>query len=75
VPPSHTNLRLRFYLLFLIGTTLFVIPTFFYFPETKGISLEEISRLFGDEAADVDLQDTRKLDEKDKQIIEKEIVV
>ena len=64
----------RFYLLFLVGTTLFVIPTFFYFPETKGISLEEINRLFGDETADIDLSSDAKLDEKDKQIIEPEIV-
>jgi hypothetical protein len=30
--------------------------------------------LFGDETADVDLNSDRKLDEKDKQLIEQEIV-
>lgn len=64
---------IRFYLVFLIGTTLFVIPTFFFFPETKGISLEEINRLWGDKAADIDLTSDSRLDEKDRQIIEIEI--
>lgn len=57
----HSNFSSRFYLVFLIGSVLFVIPTFFYFPETKGLSLEEINRLFGDDTADVDLSDNSKL--------------
>jgi hypothetical protein len=37
----------RFYLVFLIALTFFIVPTFFYYPETKNIPLEENNRLFG----------------------------
>lgn len=53
---------------------VFVIPTFFYFPETKGLPLEEISRLFGDEVTDINLY-TQSSDEKGSPVIEQEVVV
>ncbi|KAG0649889.1 High-affinity glucose transporter [Hyphodiscus hymeniophilus] len=72
-PTAFANIQWKFYLLFLIGTCLFVIPTFFYFPETKGLSLEEINRLFDDKVADVVLYDTGKGDEKEQAVVEKEV--
>jgi hypothetical protein len=64
----------RFYLYFLCTMCVFVIPTFFYFPETKGLPLEEISRLFGDEVTDINLY-TQSGDEKGSPVIEQEVVV
>ena len=57
-PTAFSNIGWKYYLVFLFGIVAFTIPTFFYYPETKGIPLEEIGRLFGDEAADVDLYAT-----------------
>lgn len=45
----------RFYLVFLCLLTFFIIPLFFYFPESKGLSLEEVNRLFDDEATNIAL--------------------
>lgn len=39
---------LEVYLILLIALVCFIIPLFFYFPETKGHSLEEIACLFND---------------------------
>ena len=50
-----TQIGWKFYLVFLIALTCFIIPLFFYFPETKGLSLEEIARLFNDETTTVRL--------------------
>lgn len=54
-PTAFSEVGWKFYLVFLIGIFAFVIPTFWYFPETKGVPLEQISALFGDEAVDFGL--------------------
>ncbi|KAH7006628.1 general substrate transporter [Fusarium venenatum] len=41
----------RYYILFTVMSALMVLVLFFYFPETKGLSLEEMAKLFGDEVA------------------------
>ncbi|SRR6266498_1649620 len=57
-PTAFANIQWKFSLVFLLGILLFIISTFFYYPETKGLSLEEINRLFDDEVAlDVNLYD------------------
>ncbi|KAK2752803.1 hypothetical protein FQN55_005935 [Onygenales sp. PD_40] len=56
-PTAFANIEWKFYLVFLVGIFLFIIPTFWYYPETKGLSLEEINRLFDDEVAEVNLYD------------------
>lgn len=40
----------KFYLLFIL-TPLVGAPIIWFFPETKGLTLEEIGKLFGDEIA------------------------
>ncbi|KAH6648122.1 hypothetical protein BKA67DRAFT_683474 [Truncatella angustata] len=41
----------RYYLVFIIVPIACVVVIWFYFPETNGLSLEEIGRLFGDSVA------------------------
>ena len=41
----------KYYLIFLILSAIMVGIIYFFFPETKGLSLEEMSRVFGDPVA------------------------
>ncbi|OAA60346.1 General substrate transporter [Niveomyces insectorum RCEF 264] len=63
-PTAFNTIGWKFYLVFLIALFCFIVPLFFYFPETKGQSLEEISRLFGDEATNISLDGPGTTDEK-----------
>jgi hypothetical protein len=54
-PTAFANIGWKFYIVFIVAVILFIIPTFFYFPETKDIPLEEIGKLFNDEANGIDL--------------------
>ncbi|KAF1848799.1 MFS general substrate transporter [Cucurbitaria berberidis CBS 394.84] len=53
---AFANIGWRFYLLFIIICTLGVIFLIFTLPETKGIPLEEMAKIFGDEVV-VTLED------------------
>lgn len=55
-PTAFATISWKFYLVFLLALSCFIVPLFFYFPESKGLSLEEISRLFGDEATTISLE-------------------
>jgi MFS family permease len=47
-PIALSNITWKFNLVF-IGCNLFFLPiVFFFFPETKGLTLEEVNRAFGD---------------------------
>ncbi|KAH7344744.1 putative MFS monosaccharide transporter [Rhizoctonia solani] len=48
-PTAFVNIGYRFYALFIALNLCTVIIVWAYFPETKGLSLEEIAVLFGDE--------------------------
>lgn len=63
-PTAFSNIGWKFYLVFVVALSCFIAPLFFYCPETKGLSLEEISRLFGDEATDIALDGPGNLDDK-----------
>ncbi|RKK76706.1 hypothetical protein BFJ68_g10315 [Fusarium oxysporum] len=41
----------RYYIVFTVTSALMVVVLYLYFPETKGLSLEEVAKLFGDEVA------------------------
>lgn len=41
----------KYYLIFLVLSAIMVGIIYFFFPETKGLSLEEMSRVFGDPVA------------------------
>lgn len=53
----------------------FMIPTFFYFPETKGLPLEKINELFGEEVVDINLYDASKTEEKDLAAVHQQVEV
>ncbi|KAL1849896.1 hypothetical protein VTK73DRAFT_9790 [Phialemonium thermophilum] len=63
-PTAFNTIGWKFYLVFLVALFCFIVPLFFYFPESKGLSLEEISRIFGDEATDISLEGPETADEK-----------
>ncbi|KAH9812867.1 general substrate transporter [Melampsora americana] len=47
-PPAIDNIGWKVYLIFMVFNFSFVPVMFFFYPETKGKSLEEIDLLFGD---------------------------
>lgn len=63
-PTAFAAIGWKFYLVFLLALGCFIVPLFFYFPESKGLSLEEIARLFGDEATTISLQGPGTLEDK-----------
>lgn len=50
-PTAQKAIGYKFYLLFVVFGTLGGIVLYWYLPETKGVPLEEIAKLFGDEVA------------------------
>lgn len=48
-PTAFATIKWKFYLCFIIPAYLFAIVCFFVYPNTKGLALEEIAALFGDE--------------------------
>lgn len=63
-PTAFATIGWKFYLVFLTTLSCFIAPLFFYFPESKGLSLEEISRLFGDETTTISLDGPGTAEEK-----------
>ena len=73
-PTAFADIGWKFYLVFLSLLVCFIMPLFFYFPESKGLSLEEIARLFNDETTSVRLDapgtDQEKVDiGKEKELV------
>jgi hypothetical protein len=45
---NYRNIKWKFYLVFIIPGTIGALIMFFFFPDTKGLPLEEIAAIFGD---------------------------
>lgn len=84
-PAAFGNIGWKYYLVFSILTFFMIIGVWFYWPETKGLSLDEINALFGDDVA-IDIshlteEDRRRLDQtilaekSDAELIEHEETV
>lgn len=50
-PTAFANIGWKFYIVFAITTLMMIVAIWMYWPETKGLSLEEINALFGEEVA------------------------
>jgi len=48
-PTAFANVHYKYYILFICLTAVNIPILWFFFPETKGLSLEEINGIFGDE--------------------------
>jgi hypothetical protein len=48
-PTALANIKWRYYIIFVILTLINILITYFWCPETKGLSLEEINERFGDD--------------------------
>ncbi|ODV65356.1 general substrate transporter [Hyphopichia burtonii NRRL Y-1933] len=58
VTSALNHIQWRYFLIFIILSLINCIIIFFYFPETKGLTLEEIGKLFGE---DPDITDNKLL--------------
>ncbi|KAK4971843.1 hypothetical protein LTR28_013077 [Elasticomyces elasticus] len=67
--PAFNTIGWRFYLVFIVVTSLMLPFVVLYFPETKGLSLEEVGALFGDELA----MDVTHLSEKEREELDADI--
>jgi hypothetical protein len=54
-PPAINNIGWRTYIIFAVLNALWVPIIYFFFPETKGLELEDVDRLFSGEVSRVDL--------------------
>lgn len=59
-PIAFENVGYRYYALFVCTNIVGAITVFGYFPETKGKTLEEIGKIFGDDVVVTDLQQVRE---------------
>jgi hypothetical protein len=50
-PTAFGNIGWKYYLVFAVLTAIVIVLVWFYFPETKGLSLEEMNALFGEDVA------------------------
>lgn len=78
-PTAFADISWRFYLVFIILPALGIGLIWKFFPETKGLSLEEVAEAFGDEVAvdltHLDTMDRKELDQQLKSAPEKELVL
>lgn len=45
----------RYYIVFCVWLFLYMVVIYFFFPETKGLGLEEIAQVFGKDITDMKL--------------------
>jgi hypothetical protein len=63
----------KFYLCFIIPGTIGGFIMFFFFPDTKGLPLEEIAAIFGDADEVAIYQRDIEIDHKDHRIIDRTV--
>ncbi|KAL6252541.1 hypothetical protein RBB50_000260 [Rhinocladiella similis] len=68
-PTAFASIGWKYYLVFIILSAISVVWIYFVLPETKGIPLEEMARIFGDEVA-VYQADIHPVPNTDKLVVE-----
>ncbi|EHY54629.1 MFS-type transporter criB [Exophiala dermatitidis] len=67
-PSAFAAIKWKYYLVFIAVTTVIFLVVWFYFPETKGRSLEDIGQVFGDSVEPLtlgmDVDNANDVDEK-----------
>lgn len=66
-PTAFEHISWKFYLCFIIPAFIFAIICLFFYPNTKGLALEEIAALFGDEVR-TDIPTTAAFDNVHKKV-------
>jgi hypothetical protein len=70
-PIAFAEVGYKYYTLFICTNLVGAVTVFFFFPETKGKSLEEIGQIFGDDVIVGDLAQLReKIDAGDVEMLE-----
>jgi len=59
-PTTLQNVEWRFYFFYIACNSVLAILVYFFLPETHGVSLEEISELFGDQFVSVHMNEALK---------------
>ena len=62
-PPAISNIGWRTYIIFAVLNAFWVPIIYFFFPETKGLELEDVDRLFSGEDSTVSVLE-KPVDEK-----------
>ncbi|OJJ50482.1 hypothetical protein ASPZODRAFT_126362 [Penicilliopsis zonata CBS 506.65] len=53
-PSAFAHIQENYYYVFVVCTAFFLVIAYFYFPETRNMTLEEIAAAFGDRVVDAD---------------------
>jgi hypothetical protein len=65
-PPAISNIGWKTYIIFAVFNATWVPIVYFFFPETKGMELEEVDRMFSNEEA----LEAMTLEDKEKHVTE-----
>ncbi|OAL36712.1 hypothetical protein AYO20_04044 [Fonsecaea nubica] len=63
-PTAFANIGWKYYIVFIVVTSLITLTVLFWFPETKGLSLEDIGELFGDSIEPTQLDEKMQVQEE-----------
>jgi hypothetical protein len=65
-PPAISNIGWKTYIIFAVFNATWVPIVYFFFPETKGMELEEVDKMFSNEEA----LEAMTLEDKEKHVTE-----